>query len=100
MSLPNRFLTIGEFKKLIVGLPDHVALGTIVDSTTTFELDRFRIVQDKETLKLGVIIGDKALDNPQVLESFNEKYTVLSADKYYNHESQTEDLTLEDIFAE
>jgi hypothetical protein len=86
---PNRFLTIGEFKKLINGLPDHVALGTIVEGDPTLTLDRWRIVQNKKTLALGVIFGDKSLAELDASDSFHDTYKVLLADRYYEHEDQT-----------
>jgi hypothetical protein len=93
MSLPSRFLTIGEFKKLIEGLPDHVALGTVVKGQPCLAIDRWRIVQNKTTLKLGVIVGDKSLAELDSSTSFHDTYKVLSADKYYDYSCEDSAVT-------
>jgi len=82
----SKGMTIGEFRKITAGLPDHVSLGAIVEGQPRLEIDRYRIVQNKESKKLGVIVGGKDLSDLDMSDSFHDTYKVLSADRFYDPE--------------
>jgi hypothetical protein len=87
-KLLTRFLTVGDLRALIANLPDNALLGTAVNEQwcgPNLTAERWRLVQHKQSKRVGLIIGDESLSRTvDTNEAFYEAYTVLMGDPSFD----------------